>query len=592
MNNIAQILCLCLLFPAILSSQFSDNFSDGDLSLNPTWEGDVDNFKVNDIGQLQLDASEAGESFLYIPVDIAVDFTWELDIALNFAPSDNNKAKIYFLIDQTDISTANGYYAEIGENLANDRLIFYRLDAGMPTLLAEGEMGALSEKPAQVSIRVDRVEGLWTISTDYEKQGTPIEELNFFDDTYEFQTDGFFGFDAKYTSSNVDEIFIDNINGQVFVPDIIGPTALNFSLPDNQSILIQFDEAIALSSLDDLDFLIEPMLELNQASIVGANENQLLLEFQTTFESGPEYQIEINGLSDNKGNVMDPASFQFFVPVQPELGDVVINEILFDPFVGGSDYVEIINISDKIIDLQGVQIANLAKEEESSISASILLLPDEIIAFSEDTSTTRTQYQPITTARIHEMNLPSFNKTDGNFSILLEDGSVMDSYDYTEDQHLSLLDETKGVSLERIFPTGESIPQNFTSGVQSTNFGTPGYENANFRNEIAMSEDIFDVENDVFSPNSDGDLDQLIMLINLPDVGYLSTIRIYNIDGQLIKTVWNNQITAQQDIARWDGIMEDGGKAAIGHYIIQYEAFKTSGETVRVRKHVKLLDFF
>ena len=113
MRILLQILCLCLLFSPLLTGQFSDNFSDGELSTNPTWQGDVDKFKVNDIGQLQLDDTDAGESWLYLPVEIQADFTWEIDLSLNFAPSNNNKIKVYFLIDNTDVSLANGYYVEI-----------------------------------------------------------------------------------------------------------------------------------------------------------------------------------------------------------------------------------------------------------------------------------------------------------------------------------------------------------------------------------------------------------------------------------------------------------------------------------------------
>lgn len=592
MRNIVQILCLCLLFPALLTGQFSDNFSDGDLSMNPTWMGDVNNFKVNDIGQLQLDAPEAGESSIFLPIEIQADFTWEMDISLNFAPSDNNMARVYFQIDNSDVSLANGYYFEIGENLALDRLKFYRLDAGVPLLLAEGEMGALAQKPAQVSLRLDRVEGLWTVSTDYEKQGFPVEELNFFDDIYEFQTSGFFNIQTKYTSSNTDEIFIDNIVGKTFVPDIEGPVFVDFELLSDSQIQLNFNEAIQETSIDQLALDLNPNVTFDQAIITGALGNQVLLSFTESFQSGPTYTLNFEGLEDEKGNTMLPSSFNFVIPVSPSSGDLVINEILFDPLVGGTDYVEVLNRSNKILDLQGLKILNNSKDDEKTISSAIILEPGEIIAFSEDMASTILDYSPIAEARIFEMDIPSFNKDEGNVSILLADNTVLDSYDYTEDQHLSLIDETKGVSLERIFPDAFSEPQNFTSGVKTTNYGTPGYKNANFRNETAMSEGIVTIENNVFSPNSDGDQDQLIMLINLPDVGYLSTVRIYNIDGQLIRTVQNNQVTGKEDIVRWDGIMDDGGKAAIGHYIVHFQAFKSSGETVQTKKHVKLLDFF
>jgi len=146
--------------------------------------------------------------------------------------------------------------------------------------------------------------------------------------------------------------------------------------------------------------------------------------------------------------------------------------------------------------------------------------------------------------------------------------------------------------LERIFPESSSTVSNFTSGVESTNYGTPGYQNANFGKMGNTMDGTFIVENTVFSPNGDGDEDLLFMQLNLPDNSYLTTIRVFNIGGQVIKTIRNNSLSAARDLVSWDGILDDGGKAPIGHYIITLEAFKENGNTINAKKHVKLLDFF
>ncbi|MDA9773584.1 hypothetical protein N9B82_01390 [Saprospiraceae bacterium] len=592
MRILLQILCLCWLFPPLITGQFSDNFSDGDLTDNPTWQGDAANFKVNDIGQLQLDAAEAGASILYIPISVQADFVWEFDLSLNFAPSDNNNGKVYFLIDNTDLTMASGYYVEIGENLAEDRLKFFRLDNGIPVLLAEAETGAMATKPADVSLKVERVEGLWTISTDYEKQGFPVEELNFFDDIYEFQTDGFFLIETKYTSSNADEIFFDNLVGEIFVPDTEGPKLIDYENIGQTQIVFSFDEAILVSSLNDIVISSDPTNTVQEVEIFGSVGNEILVTFTDPFISGPEYTVTVENLRDENSNLMEVGSISFVLPVSPSVGDLVINEILFDPMTGGVDFIEIINISDKILELDGLILANKDKDDnEKNIEGSFILKPMGIIAITKDTLELKADYSPIPSAKLAELAIPTLNADEGNVSLLLPDQTVIDSFDYNEDHHLALLDETKGVSLERIFPSSPTSPENFTSGVKSTNYATPGYQNANFREDIGIKEEVLTLESDVFSPNADGDMDQLIMFIDLPDVGYLSTIRIFNINGQLIKILQNNQITGKEDVARWDGLMEDGGNAAIGHYVVHFQAFKTSGETIEIRKHIKLLDF-
>ena len=593
MRYLLQILCLSTIFPALLLGQFNDNFDDGDFTVNPTWSGDVDKFTVNSDFELQLNDESAGSSMLYLPVSISPDFTWKMDLEMNFDPSANNQSRVYLFLDNLDPGLANGYYFEIGENLAQDAIHFYRLDDGVATLLASCESGAVAQKPAQVSLKIDRVEGLWTVATDYSKQGLPVEEISFFDDTYDFLTSGFFRIETKYTSSNSKAFYFDNIDAASFVPDTEGPVIIGSNIISPAEIHIVFNESILVSSLDNLILGVSPTDNpILSATLSSTNNNVLEVVFQNEFSSGVFHEISVQGLEDEKSNLMEEGKFSFKIALSPSLGDVVINEILFDPVVGGSDYVEILNYSDKLLDLKGLVILNASKQgSEEFIVSSILLEPGKMVALSADTNQVKSQYTPELNSQFYEMKLPSFNQDEGNVSLLFED-VVLDSFDYTEDIHNSLLDVTKGVSLERIFPNSASIPENFTSGVKSTNYGTPGYRNASFKDGNANNKDVFFIENTVFSPNGDGQEDLLIMNISLPEDGYLTTIQVFNLSGQKIKTIQTNQLTGKTDISKWNGTMDDGTLAAVGHYIIYFQAFHTNGDRITDKKHIKLLDFF
>ncbi|MBK7438466.1 MAG: lamin tail domain-containing protein [Saprospiraceae bacterium] len=59
----------------------------------------------------------------------------------------------------------------------------------------------------------------------------------------------------------------------------------------------------------------------------------------------------------------------------PQKNDLVINEILFNPVSGGSDYVELYNRSSKIFSLKDLIIRNELNNQERSITASSLVLP-------------------------------------------------------------------------------------------------------------------------------------------------------------------------------------------------------------------------
>lgn len=594
MNKLLQILLLSLILPALCQGQFEDNFDDGDIISDPEWLGDVSAFIVNTDGELQLNDTDAGSKFLYLPYELSADFTWTMDIRLNFAPSANNNCTIYLLIDDTDFATANGYFLRIGENLSDDNLKFFKLTEGVEELVAEGELGALAQKPAVVRLQIDRIENLWTIATDYSGTGIPVEEISFFEETHEQIQSGFFGLNPKYTSSNSDEFYFDNIKGEIFTPDTEGPEITNTNTLNTTDLEVIFNEPINAGSLDNLTLDVSPENNtLSSSSVSGVNNNVLSLSFENGFKTGTNYTITVNGLEDEKGNIMSSQTFNFVISVAPAVGDIIINEILFDPPILGNDFIEIKNISDKLLNIQGLVIYNNTKEgSEEIINDEILMNPGEILAISDDTIQIKADYNPPAEANFYQMSIPSFNRDVGNVSLLLSDGSVIDSFDYSEGYHLQILDNVKGVSLERIFDDSGSVPENFTSGVESTNFATPGYENANFQNGNANSEGVFSVESTVFSPNADGDTDQLIMRINLPSNGYLTTIQVFNIHGQKVKTIQTNQLSGQEDISRWDGTFDDGTIAPVGHYILFFQAFNENGDSISQKKHVKLLDYF
>ncbi len=593
MIKITQILFLCCFFSSFIHSQFIDNFDDGDFTANPTWQGDTENFIVNNNLSLQLNAPEAGTSTLFTPYTLTADFTWSIQLNMDFSPSNNNNLTCYFMVDNSDIGAASGYFFQIGENLSEDNLKIFRISNGVPEdePLAQGQTAALATDPAFLNLRMERVDGLWSVFTSYEEGGIPAFELSFFDDTYDFVSDAFWVLNPKYTSSNSDAFYFDDISALAFSPDVTPPVVSNFSVVSANQLEISFDEALNLSVIQESNFGLDPSINIENIDFTSISDNVILITFTENFSSGIIYTFSVSGVTDLNENISTNESFTFSVSEAPALGDILINEVLFNPLTGGSDYIEIISVTDKLLNLEGLVIANLDKQETSVLEGEILLEPGEIVCISEDISQTISTYEPVDFNLI-ENNLPSFNLDEGNFSLLLADGTVLDSFDYSEDFHLSLIDNPKGVSLERIFTDLETLPENFVSGVASTNFGTPGYENANARDGSAGVDEILNLETEVFSPNGDGDTDQLIMRLQFPDNSFLTTIEIFNIQGQKIKTVVNNQLTAQMDIVVWDGTLDDGGKAPIGHYIVFLKAFRESGETLNDKKHVKLLDFF
>jgi flagellar hook assembly protein FlgD len=62
--------------------------------------------------------------------------------------------------------------------------------------------------------------------------------------------------------------------------------------------------------------------------------------------------------------------------------------------------------------------------------------------------------------------------------------------------------------------------------------------------------------------------------------GYVGNAVIYDSRGRRIKNLVQNELLGLEGQFNWDGIMEDGGKAPIGLYILFFEAFHQDGKVV------------
>ena len=73
-----------------------------------------------------------------------------------------------------------------------------------------------------------------------------------------------------------------------------------------------------------------------------------------SYYAGEVYYVNItDSIEDCFGNkVSVNTSIRFAIADSVTGGDIVINELLFNPLSGGSDFVELYNNSDKVFDLK------------------------------------------------------------------------------------------------------------------------------------------------------------------------------------------------------------------------------------------------
>jgi hypothetical protein len=291
----------------------------------------------------------------------------------------------------------------------------------------------------------------------------------------------------------------------------------------------------------------------------------------------------LEGVSDCVGNLIEPTeTFDFANPESGEPGDLLINEVLFNPRTAGRDFVEIYNASAKNIGLKNWVLQNADLTTRVISEDPLVIFPGQHMVLTDDVTATIQEYPTSGAYRdnFHEMeSLPSYNNGDG--AVILADSleNPVDRFDYLEDYHFPLLNTFDGVSLERLSytrPTNER--GNWSSASERVGFATPGYVNSQFLPEGRASAQ-FELQDEVFSPDNDGFEDVLLINYALDGPDYLATIRIYDSTGRLIRGLTNNLLLGTGGTLSWDGTTDDRSKARIGPHIILIEIFNPAGKT-------------
>ena len=372
----------------------------------------------------------------------------------------------------------------------------------------------------------------------------------------------------------------NSVNGAVI--DILGPRVIAAIPLSAYELLVTFDEAFDEASATNIDhFSISNGLEI-AAIFPQSSLNQLLLSFSTEMQTKTVYQLDIStSVLDCIGNHSPPGSKVFFgLPEEISPFDIQINEILFDPETGGHDFLELFNISDKIVNLKGLELFNAQKETGSNlaqIDQDYLFLPGQYAVITSAPSDLTERYSVLYPERIIKNSLPSLDNDQGNIT-LRNQNIMIDSFDYDKSFHFPLIDP-EGVSLEKI---DESLPSYITGNWHSASslvgFATPTYKNSQFRepNNDPISNTL-ELLDKTFSPNGDGESDVLRIGYQTDKPGYFINLVIFDARGRLVKKVNKNSLIGTQGVLKWDGTNNDQEKVRLGIYIIWAEIFAPDG---------------
>lgn len=372
---------------------------------------------------------------------------------------------------------------------------------------------------------------------------------------------------------------INSVND--ITPDTTPPQALAVFVQDSTQVQMTFSETIDELSVFMASISVNPELTILSVEAVAPDFMAINIQFADNIEPVITYSISISGIADCVGNESSETETLYFgLPQEAAPGDLLINEVLFYPQTGGSDFVEVVNVSDKIISLKNWALQNQSGTTQIITQDAVLIFPGDYLVFTASPSNISQEYPFGKAENYFKMSaLPSYNNSSGSVILLDDDENVIDQFDYLESYHFSLLNSFKGVSLERMnFTRPTNDPGNWTSAAETVGFATPGYLNSQYNAE-GTANTRFEFENEIFSPDNDGYQDILNLNYKLETPGYAATIEIYDSRGRLLKTLENNTLLATSGTISWDGVTDEGIKARIGPHIYVITLFNLTGNT-------------
>lgn len=238
----------------------------------------------------------------------------------------------------------------------------------------------------------------------------------------------------------------------------------------------------------------------------------------------------------------------------PPAGSIVLNEIMFDPWPGEEDYVELINIGSDTVDLSNWIIED-GSGDRSNVNAVIRLPPDSMIAM------------------MGGVNLkPDLSLNAGGDRVVIRtpSGFLVDDVQYDPSWHSPMLPNGKGVSLEKRSPQMVSASAASWTSSGALSGGTPGAANT-MRTPLDLHTQLT-ASPSPFSADPADARHPCIIAYQLPFQQAIITLHVRRWDGTYIATLLNSVFTGSEAAVAWDGTTATGLRIPPGAYVAVLEA--------------------
>lgn len=478
MKQIWLTLLLIAGFGAI-RAQVADNFTDGNFTQNPNWEGDDTLFQVTS-GQLRLKGTIASEAHITTPHVQTDSVTWQFFTRFALSPSTQNFSRFYLLSDTSNLEgPLNGYYVQLGGVTGStDSITFYKQTGNTRVQLIAGRPATVSKTNNLVRIKIFRDHlGNWQLYSDTLGGTNFVLEGTTFDNTH--TNCKYLGWWMRYTAGNSQNFYLDDVSASEPVYDTTPPIVDSITVQGNNGITIYFNEPIdSALAVQPNNYVLMPN-SANPSNVVWVNRQIVQITFASNFVSKQNYVLHVNTIKDVSGNAMVLSTRPFFFYI-PQIHDVLVSEFFPDPsppmLLPEQEFIELYNNSGVTVNLKDFTLSD---------GSSTAVLPNFILGVDSFVTVCATANVGLFTSFgnvIGVSNMPSLNNSSDN--IILKDytSQTIHQISYDLSWYEDAIKDDGGWSIELKSPKQLCKgKQNYTASVSTTG-GTPGTINSVWNN--------------------------------------------------------------------------------------------------------------
>ena len=411
---------------------------------------------------------------------------------------------------------------------------------------------------------------------------------------------------SNWATSSAPEHATPGLQNSRYAPDLSPPSIIFAERTTPTRVTLVWDEPLDTQGLTPDLFRMDTQ---DASALTIQQPATLLLTFAMPSDA---ITLAVESVSDLTGNSSAPATHP--LAIMPVRGDLIINEVLFEPAADPFDhlpdqpeYVEIQSTASYPLSLRILSLTGPANEkgDADTLKTNLpypVLQPGDFAVFyanisaniDAETSNPLQLAFPEMDAQTLLLPIPQPSLRLDNRSDLIRlmagTGMILDELVYQSTWHHPNLSFTRGLSLERrTIQEVSPAASNWSSSLDASG-GTPGRVNSLFA-PITLQDEPASIrlEPIPFSPDGDGIED--VLFIHPPPHERTRFIKIIVFDsrGREVRTITPGSLAGPREMFSWDGRDNTGLFLPAGIYIVFLEDLQADAGKIKTYKKAVVL---